>query len=54
MKDLISSGIYRQNISNNQFGIYEIQNQLIIDSIAYNNELIFTKDQIAEFFDVDY
>lgn len=53
MKDLTSSEVSRQNILNNQFAIYEIQNQLNIDTIEYNNELIFTKEQIAEFFDVD-
>lgn len=53
MNDLTKSSVSRQNILNNQYAIYEIQNQLNIDGLEYNKEIIFTKEQLAEIFQVD-
>lgn len=53
MKDLTTSVVSRQNVLNNQYALYEIQNQLKIDGILYENEVIFTKEQLASYFEVD-
>lgn len=53
MGDLTTSKISRQNILNNDYAIYEIQNQLKLEGIQYNTDMIFTKEQIAEYFNVD-
>ena len=53
MGDLTTSKISRQNILKNDYAIYEIQNQLKLEGIQYNTDMIFTKEQIAEYFNVD-
>jgi len=53
MKDLTTSVVSRQNILNNQYAVYEIQKQLNLDGIEYSNDIIFTKEQVAEYFNVD-
>lgn len=53
MGDLTTSKVSRQNILNNDYAICEIQNQLKLDGIRYSNDIIFTKEQIAEYFNVD-
>lgn len=53
MKDLTQSIISRQNVLNNDYAIYEIQTQLKIDGIIYDDEILFTKEQLANYFEVD-
>ena len=53
MKDLTQSIVSRQNVLNNDYAIYEIQKQLKIDGIIYDDEMIFTKEQLANYFEVD-
>ncbi len=53
MNDLTTSVVSRQNILNNQYAIDEIQNQLRFDGAFLGQELLFTKEQIAEYFEVD-
>lgn len=53
MNDLTTSIISRQNILNNDYAIEEIENQLNFDGIKYLGNFIFTKEQIADYFNVD-
>ncbi len=53
MKDLTKSIVSRQNVLNNDYAIYEIQTQLKIDGIIYEDEILFTKEQLATYFEVD-
>lgn len=53
MKDLTVSNIDRQNILNNQEAIYEIQNFLGITGMYFEDEYVFTKQQISEFYGID-
>ena len=53
MKDLTTSMVSRQNILNNNYAIDEIKNQLKLDGVEYINDTIFTKDQVAQYFNVD-
>lgn len=53
MDELIQSHIKRKNILNNEFALYEIQNQMNIDAIVYDDMIIFTKDMVAKYFEVD-
>lgn len=43
----------RKNISNNDFAVLEMQDQINIDAITYNDTIVFTKDMIAKYFEVD-
>lgn len=53
MNDLTTSQLSRQNILNNQYAVYEIENQLKIETLNYHKEVIFTKESLAEYFEVD-
>ena len=53
MKDLTTSMVSRQNILNNNYAIDEIKNQLKLDGVEYINDTIFTKDKVAQYFNVD-
>lgn len=53
MKDLTTSKVSRQNILNNSYAIDEIKDQLRLDGVEYIGDTIFTKEQIANFFNVD-
>jgi len=53
MKNLTESKVTRLNILNNQFTVFEIQNQLNIEGINLKEEILWTKELIAEFFEVD-
>lgn len=53
MNDLTASKITRDNILNNDFAIYEIQNQLNITGIELKEEILWTKELVASYFDVD-
>jgi hypothetical protein len=52
-KDLTSSSIDRQNILNNNYAIEEISKAIGIRGILFEDEIKFTKEQIASFFEVD-
>ncbi|MEY4540555.1 MAG: hypothetical protein RLZZ306_2312 [Bacteroidota bacterium] len=52
MKDLTTSAIDRQNILNNPEALSNIQNQLGITGMLYENEYRFTTAQIADYFNV--
>lgn len=43
----------RKNISNNDFAVLEMQDQINIDAITYNDTIVFTKDMIVKYFEVD-
>ena len=51
-RDLTTSAIERQNVLNNPFALREIQNNLGITGLAYNGEIVFLKEQVAEFLDI--
>lgn len=53
MERLTESLISRKNVLNNDYAIYEIQKQLKIEGILYDDEVIFTKQQMANYFNVD-
>ena len=52
-KDLTNSDIDRQNILNNAIALNEIQKTADIRGIIFEGKITFTKDMIAEFYDVD-
>ena len=52
-KDLTVSQIDRQNILNNSVALKEVEKALGIKGIVFEHEIIFTKKQIVEFFEVD-
>ena len=52
-KKLTSSKIDRQNILNNRYAIEAIQEEIGFKAVVYNNEFVFSKEQIARFFEVD-
>lgn len=51
--DLTTSQIARQNILNNFYALKDIQNQLGLQGIIFNNEFKFIKKHVAEFFGVE-
>lgn len=53
MGDLTQSLVSRKNILNNDYAVFEIQEQLKIEGILYDDEMIFTKQQLSSYFDVD-
>ncbi|MEG0282317.1 MAG: DNA-binding protein [Clostridia bacterium] len=53
MKDLTNSKLDRQNLLNNNIAINAIQNEVKLPGIIFDNEIRFTKKQIAEFYEVD-
>lgn len=52
MKDLTTSAIDRQNILNNPEALNDIQQQLGITGMLYENEYRFTTAQVADYFEV--
>ncbi len=52
-KNLTTSGIDRQNILNNRYAIEAIQSEVGFKAVVYNNEFIFSKEQLARFFEID-
>jgi ciab protein len=52
-KDLTTSGLDRQNILNNQIAIDEMNNRIDIRSVTCGNEIYITKEDVAEFYEVD-
>jgi hypothetical protein len=53
MKDLTNSQIERRNILNNNLAIREIYNQIGFYGIRFDDKYRFTKQQVAQFFEVD-
>lgn len=53
VKDLTNSGVDRQNILNNKIALDEIQKAANIKGVIFEDKITFTKDMIAEFFDID-
>jgi hypothetical protein len=51
-KDLTSSPLDRQNILNNRYAIEKIEEHLGLGGIYYEEELLFTKQQIVEIFGI--
>lgn len=52
-KDLTNSDIDRQNILNNKIALKEIQKATSINGIIFDGKLVFTKEMIAQFYDID-
>ncbi len=52
-KDLTSSQVDRQNILNNDLALSEIQKRSNYKGIVFENKIVFTKDMVAKFFEVD-
>ena len=52
-KDLTGSNIERQNILNNRIAIDAIRQKLELPAMQFNNEYCFTKQMVADFFEVD-
>ena len=53
MKDLTISKIERQNVLNNRFAIYKIQERLGFETIYYNEQFWLTKKMVADFYEVE-
>jgi len=47
------STIERQNVLNNRFAIEAIQKELNIEAIYFNDQFCFTKQMVANFYEVD-
>ena len=52
-KDLTNSDIDRQNILNNEIALNEIQSNANIKGVLFEGKVTFTKEMIAEFYDID-
>lgn len=52
-KDLTNSKIDRQNILNNEIVLGEILEKSNFEAISWNGKLMFTRDMVVEFFEVD-
>lgn len=53
MGDLTNSLVSRKNVLNNDYAVFEIQKQLKIEGMLYDDEVIFTKQQLASYFEID-
>lgn len=53
MGDLTESVVSRQNILNNQYAMYEVEKQLNLNGINFEDEVIYTKEQLSNLFEVD-
>ena len=51
-KDLTSSPRDRQNILNNRYAIEKIEEHLGLEGVYYEDELLFTKQQLVEIFGI--
>jgi len=52
-KNLLKSTIERQNVLNNRFAVEAIQKALNVDAILFEGQYCFTKQMIADFYEVD-
>ncbi len=53
MNDLTISTVERQNVLNNKYAIANIQNNLGITGMLFEDEYRFTKKMVADFYEVD-
>lgn len=53
MKDLTTSNIDRQNILNNRFAVEKVQSQIGVTGMLFDGEYLFTKQMVADFYEVD-
>ena len=53
MKDLTTSNIDRQNILNNRFAVEKMQSQIGITGMLFDGKYLFTKQMVADFYEVD-
>ena len=53
MKDLTVSNIERQNILNNRYAVAKIQENLGVAGMYFEDEYLFTKKMVADFYEVD-
>ncbi len=51
-KDLTTSPLDRQNILNNRYALEKIQEHLGLGGTLYQGEILFTKQQLVEIFDI--
>lgn len=52
-KNLTNSQIDRKNILNNEIAVEEIQKNLDVQGLLFDNKIVFTKNMIAQFYGVD-
>ena len=52
-KDLTNSRLDRQNILNNEVALVEIQDKTDVSGVLWNEQLYFTKEYVANYFQVD-
>ncbi|OOF78901.1 DNA-binding protein [Rodentibacter caecimuris] len=51
--DLTTSLIARDNVLNNKYALAELENNLQLGGLRWENETIFTKQQVAQILDID-
>lgn len=51
--DLTDSPIARQNVLNNPYALAQLETHLGLVSIRYDDELVFTRAQVASLLDID-
>lgn len=52
-KDLTNSKVDRQNILNNEYAISEIEKNITINGVCFEEKIRFIKEQVAKFYEVD-
>lgn len=52
-KSLTRSQVSRQNILNNKFAMQDLQNEIGLQGVVFQNELKFSKKQIASYFSIE-
>lgn len=53
MENLTTSVVARQNILNNNYALSELEKQLNIDALCFDGEIVFTKEMLANYFEID-
>ncbi len=53
MKDLTTSEVARQNVLNNKYALEEVQKAIGLHGVFFEQEIKFTKQQLASFFEVN-
>lgn len=52
-KDLTNSKVDRQNILNNEYAISEIEKNITLNGVCFEDKIRFIKEQVAKFYEVD-
>lgn len=52
-KDLTNSKIDRQNILNNNYAVSEIEKACNVEGLLFEDKIVFTKEQVAQFYEID-